>query len=196
MSTPKVLKSTTCISFTRILWSEAKIRDSICCSSRSIIPLIVYNLLFHPFRNFSPLVALVSKLRLKSGLPNGILNRLRCKSMGCSCSRNNILFDHDRTEIVSACMQTKLPGLFSDGQPGSLDIFNIWKHNPAKCNHAHIFLAGYGIGYSPYFFKQRPIVHKRPGDKGDKAISISRFFCLNLSYPNQVFKPFLYGLDM
>ena len=57
-------------------------------------------------------------------------------------SADNILFNHDASEVVGPGMQANLCNILANCKPACLDIFDIRQHDPAECDHSDIFFRG------------------------------------------------------
>src|SRR5688572_9896681 len=101
--------------------------------------LIIYYLFFDGFGNNSPFILLVAQLRFKACFFNSILDGAISKTMRGTCGTHHIFFNHDGTKIVGACMQAELRCLFANGEPGSLDVFDVRQHDAADGDHPDVF---------------------------------------------------------
>src|SRR5688572_32089738 len=108
---------------------------------------------------------------------------------GTGCA-DNVLFDHDASEIICTAMKTDLCNLFTNCQPAGLDIFYIRQHHPADSNHPDIFLRCGKIMNPPDLCEKGIYILECPWNKCQKTFCLFRFLVLHFPDFCQVFKPF------
>src|SRR4030095_6245199 len=100
--------------------------------------------------------------------------------MVCPCRTDDVFFDHNATQVVSAEVETLPTHLDALCQPGDLNVWNVVENYPCHAQPAQLFVSRASVWNLPADL--RVVWLQRPGNESDKSSSL----LLQLIQPIQV----------
>src|SRR3954464_14686769 len=75
----------------------------------------------------------------ESGIANKTLHLVERCAVRSVCGRHDVLFHHQRAEVVAAEAQSDLPDLHPHRNPARLEVRHVVQHYPRESNRTQIF---------------------------------------------------------